>query len=142
MPIRIDLEIEGYKLRDTFTWNLNGNQYCRANTKTRKLIFICIETLITHEQFAEVICLDLRLPPSLFVEPIAKSIKEQLEDYNLSAATPQETDELKTIIKLDITVGNKELIDQFEWDVGCPKNSPEEFAEKLVTELGLGGEFK
>ncbi|CEI89611.1 hypothetical protein G6F70_006340 [Rhizopus microsporus] len=123
VPIRIDLEIEGYKLRDTFTWNLN-------------------ETLITHEQFAEVICLDLRLPPSLFVEPIAKSIKEQLEDYNLSAATPQETDELKTIIKLDITVGNKELIDQFEWDIGCPKNSPEEFAEKLVTELGLGGEFK
>lgn len=24
VPIRIDLEHEGYKLRDTFTWNLNG----------------------------------------------------------------------------------------------------------------------
>lgn len=24
VPIRIELEHEGYKLRDTFTWNLNG----------------------------------------------------------------------------------------------------------------------
>lgn len=24
VPIRIDLEHEGYKLRDTFTWNLHG----------------------------------------------------------------------------------------------------------------------
>lgn len=25
VPIRLDLEIEGQKLRDTFTWNKNGN---------------------------------------------------------------------------------------------------------------------
>lgn len=105
-------------------------------------LYLNLESLITFEQFAEVICLDLRLPLSLFVEPIAKSIKEQLEDYNLSASNPQETEELKTIVKLDITVGNRELIDQFEWDISCPKNSPEEFAERLVKELGLGGEFK
>lgn len=24
MPIRLDMEIEGQKLRDTFTWNKNG----------------------------------------------------------------------------------------------------------------------
>lgn len=24
VPIRIDLEAEGYRLSDTFTWNLNG----------------------------------------------------------------------------------------------------------------------
>lgn len=24
VPIRVDLEIEGQKLRDTFTWNKNG----------------------------------------------------------------------------------------------------------------------
>lgn len=50
--------------------------------------------------------------------------------------------ELRTIIKLDITVGNRELLDQFEWDISCPRNSPEEFANILTTELGLGGEFK
>lgn len=25
VPIRLDMEIEGQKLRDTFTWNKNGN---------------------------------------------------------------------------------------------------------------------
>ena len=25
VPVRIDLEIEGQKLRDTFTWNKNGH---------------------------------------------------------------------------------------------------------------------
>lgn len=25
VPIRLDMEIEGHKLRDTFTWNKNGN---------------------------------------------------------------------------------------------------------------------
>lgn len=24
VPIRLEMEIDGYKLRDTFTWNLNG----------------------------------------------------------------------------------------------------------------------
>ena len=27
VPIRIELEHEGYKLRDTFTWNLHGKQH-------------------------------------------------------------------------------------------------------------------
>ncbi|RUS18968.1 hypothetical protein BC937DRAFT_88126, partial [Endogone sp. FLAS-F59071] len=44
--------------------------------------------------------------------------------------------------QLDITVGNRSLIDQFEWDINCAKNDPEQFAEILATELGLGGEFK
>jgi hypothetical protein len=25
VPIRLDLENDGYKIRDTFTWNMNGN---------------------------------------------------------------------------------------------------------------------
>lgn len=25
VPIRLDMEIDGQKLRDTFTWNMNGN---------------------------------------------------------------------------------------------------------------------
>jgi len=38
-------------------------------------------------------------------------------------------------------VGNISLVDQFEWDMSEPDNSPEEFAVKLCQELGLGGEF-
>lgn len=39
-------------------------------------------------------------------------------------------------------MGNRALLDQFEWDISCQQNSPEEFAEKMANELGLGGEFR
>lgn len=132
---------------------------------------------MTPEQFADIMCEDLKLPANIFLDQIAKSIKEQVDDYNLNASSmmkeeeeespEQKSDtlqtlskegekdssvslfngnqkgiELRTVIKLDITVGNRELVDQFEWDISCPRNSPEEFAHILTTELGLGGEFK
>lgn len=31
VPIRLDMEVEGQKLRDTFTWNKNG-----------KLLYVCL----------------------------------------------------------------------------------------------------
>lgn len=133
--------------------------------------------MVSPEQFAEVMCDDLRLPPAAFSDQIAKSIREQIDDYNLNASSmmkddteesseqkletldllahPESTEkeeieinhdkqgvELRTVIKLDITVGNWELVDQFEWDIGYPRNSPEEFAHTLATDLGLSGEFK
>ena len=39
-------------------------------------------------------------------------------------------------------VGAKHLVDQFEWDITDPTNSPELFAETYANELGLAGEFK
>ena len=33
------------------------------------------------------------------------------------------------------------LVDQFEWDLSNPLNSPEQFAQQLCADLGLGGEF-
>ena len=38
--------------------------------------------------------------------------------------------------QLNIHVGNISLVDQFEWDMSEPENSPEEFANKLCAELG------
>lgn len=133
--------------------------------------------MVSPEQFADVMCEDLRLPPAIFSDQIAKSIREQIDDYNLNASSMMKDDteesveqkletldllahpessekeeievchdkqgvELRTVIKLDITVGNWELVDQFEWDIGYPRNSPEEFAQILATDLGLSGEFK
>ncbi|RUS24612.1 hypothetical protein BC938DRAFT_473326 [Jimgerdemannia flammicorona] len=149
VPIRLEIDGEGYKLRDTFTWNLN-------------------ETTVTPDHFAEVLCDDLKLPIHSFVQPIAKAIREQVQDFythapsrsdettegavdEIAVATAAEwatvdpkkrNEELRILIKLDITVGNRSLIDQFEWDINCAKNDPEQFAEILATELGLGGEFK
>ena len=48
VPIRLDMDIEGQKLRDTFLWNKN-------------------ETMMTPDQFAEVLCDDLDLNPIHFV---------------------------------------------------------------------------
>ncbi len=40
VPIRLDMEIEGQKLRDTFTWNRNGFFIITATVENlRKLMF-------------------------------------------------------------------------------------------------------
>lgn len=88
------MEIEGQKLRDTFTWNKN-------------------ETLITPEQFAEVLCDDLDLNPLTFVPAIAAAIRQQLEAFpsDPPAILEEQTDQ-RVIIKLNIHVGNTSLVDQ------------------------------
>ncbi|KAL3857510.1 hypothetical protein ACJMK2_012172 [Sinanodonta woodiana] len=121
VPIRLDMEFEGQKLRDCFTWNKN-------------------ETLTTPEQFAEILCDDLDLNPVNFVAPIAQSIRSQLDAFPTDNILNEQMDQ-RVILKLNIHVGNISLVDQFEWDMSEPENSPEEFAVRLCGELGLGGEF-
>jgi len=121
VPIRIDLELEGQKIRDTFTWNKN-------------------ELLVTPEIFSEILCDDLDLNPTTFIPAISASIRQQLETHPSDILYEENTDQ-RVIIKLNIHVGNVSLVDQFEWDISEPQNSPEEFAKTLAAELGLGGEF-
>lgn len=121
VPIRLDMELDGQKLRDCFTWNKN-------------------ETLISPEQFAEILCDDLDLNPATFVPAIASSIRQQIEAYPSEEAIETVPDQ-RVILKLNIHVGNISLVDQFEWDMSEKENSPEEFARNLCAELGLGGEF-
>lgn len=121
VPIRLDMEIEGQKLRDTFTWNKN-------------------ESLITPEQFAEILCDDLDLNPLSFVPAIAQAIRQQIEGFPTDNILEDQTDQ-RVIVKLNIHVGNTSLVDQIEWDMSEKENSPEQFAMKLCAELGLGGEF-
>lgn len=122
VPIRLDMEIEGQKLRDTFTWNKN-------------------EMLMTPEQFAEVLCDDLDLNPVNFIPAIASAIKQQLEAFPNNPEILEAQMDQRVILKLNIHVGNISLVDQFEWDMGEKDNSPEQFALTLCKELGLGGEF-
>jgi len=121
VPIRLDMEIEGQKLRDTFTWNKN-------------------ESLITPEQFAEVLCDDLDLNPLSFVPAIAAAIRQQIDGFPTDSIIEDQSDQ-RVIVKLNIHVGNTSLVDQVEWDMSEKENSPEQFAMKLCAELGLGGEF-
>ncbi|KAJ3180015.1 SWI/SNF chromatin-remodeling complex subunit [Geranomyces variabilis] len=140
VPIRLDLDVDGVKVRDTFTWNLHEN-------------------LVQPVKFAELMCEDLHLPAA-FVPAIERAITEQISDYHQHAPSAliagssdsrgnngmdwaeNDAPELRTIIKLDITVGNHCLVDQFEWDLNCKRNNPEAFAEHMCNELALSLEFK
>uniref|UniRef100_A0A3B5LSL1 SWI/SNF Subunit INI1 DNA binding domain-containing protein n=1 Tax=Xiphophorus couchianus TaxID=32473 RepID=A0A3B5LSL1_9TELE len=80
VPIRLDMEIEGQKLRDAFTWNMN-------------------EKLMTPEMFAEILCDDLDLNPLAFVPAIASAIRQQIESYPTDSLLEDQTDQ-RVIIKV------------------------------------------
>jgi SWI/SNF-related matrix-associated actin-dependent regulator of chromatin subfamily B member 1 len=137
VPIRLDIEWDKIKLRDTFTWNLHDRM-----------------TLI--EYFAEKLVEDFSLQVENcrpLVRQISHSVHEQLLDFYpqifieeppLDPHLPYsayKNDEMRLLIKLNITIGQHTLIDQFEWELNNPLNCPEEFAQSVTRELSLAGEF-
>lgn len=103
VPIRLDMEIEGQKLRDTFTWNKNGtyNLFFILSYLFFKYKIIFSESLITPEQFAEVLCDDLDLNPLPFVPAIAQSIRQQIEAFQNDNILDEQHDQ-RVIIKVRI----------------------------------------
>jgi SWI/SNF-related matrix-associated actin-dependent regulator of chromatin subfamily B member 1 len=137
VPIRLDIEWGKIKLRDTFTWNLND----RATS---------------IEYFAEKLVEDFGLELQNckpLIHSVATTIREQINDYcpqiypEDEALDPHlpytayKNDEMRILIKLNITIGQNTLIDQFEWEINNIHNSPEEFAQQMTQELSLAGEF-
>ncbi|KAG0290797.1 Chromatin structure remodeling complex protein sfh1 [Dissophora globulifera] len=121
VPIRLDIDTDDYRLRDTFTWNVN-------------------EQLMTPEKFAEILCDDLDLSTAKFVPEIAQSIRNQIAEFEPVAEVQVPNEGSRVIIQLDLHVGGINLRDRFEWDVGSDL-TPEEFARQLAADLGIGGEF-
>ncbi|GLA46371.1 SWI/SNF chromatin-remodeling complex subunit [Aspergillus niger] len=137
VPIRLDIDWEKIKIRDTFTWNLH-------------------DRVVSPDLFAEKLVEDLQIPPEScapLIRMISSSIQEQLCDYYPQIFMEEEpldphlpysaykNDEMRILVKLNITIGQHTLIDQFEWDINDPHNSPEEFAERMTDDLSLSGEF-
>lgn len=137
VPIRIDLEMDKLRLRDTFTWNLH-------------------EKLVSPDMFADYLVEDLRLPPEAtpqVMQQVRSELHEQIhnfyphiivEDGPLEVGrlySDHKDDEMRIMIKLNITIGRITLVDQFEWDINNPHNSPEEFARLMAWENALSGEF-
>ena len=137
VPIRLDIEWGKIKLRDTFTWNLND--------RTTSVDYFA-------EKLVEDFGLEIRECRPLVVY-VANAIREQINDYcpqiyaeddSLDPHLPYsayKNDEMRIIIKLNITIGQNTLMDQFEWEINNPSNSPEEFAQQMTHELSLAGEF-
>jgi SWI/SNF-related matrix-associated actin-dependent regulator of chromatin subfamily B member 1 len=137
VPVRLDVDWDKVKLRDTFTWNLH-------------------ERLLPIELFAAQLTEDMGLKPPL-VQPVydqvTQQMHEQLNDFypvvfsEEDALDPElpyaayKNDEMRILVKLNITIGQHTLVDQFEWEMNNPMNSPEEFAASMARELSLSGEF-
>lgn len=132
VPIRLEFDQEKDKffLRDTFLWNRN-------------------ETVVSIENFVHEMVKDFRFNKSYraqFGDMIAQSIREQIYEYQPNPYNELKRrrlggDDLRIKIKLDIVVGQNQLIDQFEWDISNTDNCAEEFAENMCQELQLPGEF-
>jgi SWI/SNF-related matrix-associated actin-dependent regulator of chromatin subfamily B protein 1 len=137
VPVRLDIEHDKIKLRDTFTWNLQ-------------------DRVTPIEIFAETLVEDFLIPPEhvpYITQQVNIKIQEQLNEYyphvfikdealdsNLPY-TAYKNDEMRILIKLNITIGPNTLVDQFEWDINNPLNSPEQFAAAMTCDLSLSGEF-
>ncbi|KAF2772602.1 SNF5-domain-containing protein [Teratosphaeria nubilosa] len=137
VPVRLDIELDKLRLRDTFTWNLH-------------------EKLVSQDLFTEHLLEDLKIPPEAIPEvrrQVQVEMQDQIgnfyphiivEDGPLEPGQPynqHKDDEMRIQIKLNITIGRITLIDQFEWDINNPLNSPEEFARSMAWENALSGEF-
>jgi SWI/SNF-related matrix-associated actin-dependent regulator of chromatin subfamily B protein 1 len=137
VPIRIDVDWDKIKLRDTFTFNLH-------------------ERLVSVELFAAQLVEDMGLNPNIdkaVYEQVVQQMHEQLNDFYPFAYTEEDAldpelpyyayknDEMRILVKLNITIGAHTLVDQFEWEINNPMNSPEEFAAAMARDLSLSGEF-
>jgi SWI/SNF-related matrix-associated actin-dependent regulator of chromatin subfamily B protein 1 len=137
VPVRLDIELDRLKLRDSFTWNLHDR--------------VTDPTL-----FAQTLVEDFQIPPELrqnVVMQVDREIHEQIQDYYPHAFFDDEpldphqpygaykNDEMRILIKLNITIGQHTLMDQFEWEINNPLNAAEDFARQMAADLSLSGEF-
>lgn len=137
VPVRLDIELDRLKLRDTFTWNLHDRV-------TNPLLFA--QTLVE----------DFQIPQELrqnVIQQVDREINEQIQDYYphaffdddpLDPSLPYsayKNDEMRILIKLNITIGQHTLVDQFEWELNNPLNKAEDFARQMAADLSLSGEF-
>ncbi|KHJ33144.1 putative chromatin remodeling complex protein [Erysiphe necator] len=137
VPIRLEVDWDKIKLRDTFTWNLH-------------------DRVISTDLFAAQLVEDFGLavpPANTVVEQVQHQVRGQLNDFypqvyikedSLDPELPYtayKNEEMRILIKLSITIGPHTLEDKFEWEINNHLNSPEEFAQSMTRELSLSGEF-
>ncbi|WCJ32002.1 SWI/SNF-related matrix-associated actin-dependent regulator of chromatin subfamily B member 1 [Euphorbia peplus] len=117
VPIRLDLEIDGQRLKDTFTWNPSDPDS---------------EIVVFSKRTAK----DLKLPPA-FVMQIAQSIQTQLTEFRSYEGQDMFTGEKILPIKLDLRVNHTLIKDQFLWDLNNFDSDPEDFAKTFCKDMGI-----
>ncbi|XP_054806917.1 chromatin structure-remodeling complex protein BSH [Prosopis cineraria] len=117
VPIRLDIEIDGQRYKDAFTWNPSDPDS---------------EVVI----FAKRTVKDLKLPPA-FVTQIAQSIQSQLAEFRSYEGQDMYAGEKIVPIKLDLRVNHTLIKDQFLWDLNNFESDPEEFARTFCKDMGI-----
>lgn len=118
VPIRLDIEIEGQRFKDAFTWNPSDPDS---------------EVVV----FAKRTVKDLKLPPA-FITQIAQSIQTQLMEFRSHEGHEMHSGEKLVPIKLDLRVNRTVIRDQFLWDLNNFESDPEEFARTFCKDLEIG----
>ncbi|XP_075655507.1 chromatin structure-remodeling complex protein BSH [Castanea sativa] len=117
VPIRLDIEIDGQRFKDAFTWNPSDPDS---------------EVVL----FAKRTVKDLKLPPA-FITQIASSIQTQLAEFRSYEGQDMYSGEKIVPIKLDLRVNHTLIKDQFLWDMNNFESDPEEFARTFCKDLGI-----
>lgn len=124
VPIKLDIELDGKKIKENFLWDKN-------------------EPYLTLESFAKILIEEHNLTPVFELEIVSQMRKQINAVFKTNTAPykPMFEGEAIRVVKLNVRIDSIILRDQFEWDINNPKNSPEDFAECLCADLGLGSEF-
>ncbi|VVA37524.1 PREDICTED: SWI/SNF-related [Prunus dulcis] len=117
VPIRLDLDVDGQKFKDTFTWNPSDPDS---------------EIVVFARRTAK----DLKLPPG-FITVIASAIQSQIADFRSLEGQDMYPGERIVPIKLDLRVNHTLIRDQFLWDLNNFESDPEEFAKTFCGDLGI-----
>ncbi|CAL8993427.1 unnamed protein product [Prunus brigantina] len=117
VPIRLDLDVDGQKFKDTFTWNPSDPDS---------------EIVVFAKRTAK----DLKLPPG-FITVMASAIQSQIADFRSLEGQDMYPGERIVPIKLDLRVNHTLIRDQFLWDLNNFESDPEEFAKTFCADLGI-----
>lgn len=119
VPIRLNIEQDGFKAKDAFTWNLG-------------------DKTVLPRTYALQYCHDEELP-HVMASPIEHSIREQIEQYTTVAEL--DLGSRVATIELNIQVGATLLRDRFFWLHKEKLMTPESYAEMFCADIGVAGEF-
>ncbi|KAG6521488.1 hypothetical protein ZIOFF_018609 [Zingiber officinale] len=118
VPIRLDIDVDGNRFKDAFTWNPSDP-----------------DSEVTN--FAKRTVKDLKLP-STFVAHISQSIQNQLSEFHSFEGQEMQIKEKIVPIKIDLRVNNTVIRDQFLWDISNLESDPEEFARTVCKDMDIG----
>ncbi|KAJ7204319.1 hypothetical protein O6H91_Y487000 [Diphasiastrum complanatum] len=117
IPIRLDIELDGQRLKDAFTWDTDDSQS---------------EIM----PFARLLVKDLNLPAG-FTQQVVQSMQSQVAEFHLLQGQEMSTEEKVQVLKLDLRVNNLLIHDQFLWDVSNFDSDPEGFARTFCKDLDI-----